>query len=473
MIFPRDVAIDLRPRADRDPMTGAHVLSAWIDARFEPRACRDVLAGALAASPGMERYFRLEALDDGGVVATDELLFPRPGPWQLIARRIATGQVAAVEPDESILPVVGEVLRLGAQADPEAVDVFAAECGFLGRPLLDLLTSGPREVLPTWPVPDGPGLYRREHASLLVRSREATLLIDPITMAISFPRVADVPLGSPADEISAILITHGHTDHWHLPSILMSSESSLVPVVVPRVPRPTLLSQIQLDRALASFGQGGRAPAWGERLAFGDLEVEVLPFYGEQPVREPPWELADVRNWGNCYRIDTPDCSLVVLADSGEDPAGNMAAVVEESVRRRGPIDIVLACMRRFDSPFFGGLGHYWATIPFERLIRLYRAHEAGTLPSTTAGPEGIAAVCEAAQARVFLPYAHGYEGYGRPIRDIGWGFGEPAEEEALEGLRALLRARGLATRATSWQVGDKLSFDDGLRHRPAPMLRR
>lgn len=473
MLYPRDVFIDLRPRVDRDLVTGAHVLSAWIDARFEPRACRDVLAGALAASPGLERYFRIEALDDGGVVATDDLLFPRPGPWQLIAQRIATGQVAAVEPDESILPVVVEVLRLGAQADPEAVDAFDEECGFLGRPLLDLLTSGPREVIPTWPVPDGPGLYRREHASLLVRSREATLLLDPITMAISFPHVADVPLGSPADEISAILITHGHTDHWHLPSILINSASAEVPIVVPRVPRATLLSQIQFDRALASFGQHGRAAAWGERLTFGDLDVEVLPFYGEQPVREPPWELADVRNWGNCYRIQTPDWSLLVLADSGEDPAGSMAAVVEESVRRRGPIDVVLACMRRFDSPFFGGLGSYWTTIPFERLTRLYRDYEAGRLPSTTAGPEGIAAVCEAARARVFLPYAHGYEGYGRPIRDIGWGLGEPGEEEALDRLRELLRARGLSTRAMSWQVGDRVTFEDGVRRWPGPALRR
>jgi hypothetical protein len=148
--------------------------------------------------------------------------------------------------------------------------------------------------------------------------------------------------------------------------------------------------------------------------------------------------------------------------DSGVDPEGGMAEVLAESCRRRGPVDVVLCCQREFQSPFFGGLSHYWAALPWERLQSLYRELRQGGLQNTTAGIQGAVEACAAAQARYFLPYANGFEGVGRSITDIGWGAGEPTEASCNARMREELARQGLGTQVLEWCPGDVARVERG-----------
>jgi hypothetical protein len=100
----------------------------------------------------------------------------------------------------------------------------------------------------------------------------------------------------------------------------------------------------------------------------------------------------------------------------------------------------------------------YWSVLPLGLLRDLFARHQAGRLPSTTAGPSGIASICGAAGARTFLPYAHGYQGEFLPISDAGWGEGEPSEAHLLSALARELAAIGADTEIMAWDVGDAIS---------------
>ncbi|MEM9492795.1 MAG: MBL fold metallo-hydrolase, partial [Myxococcota bacterium] len=310
-----------------------------------------------------------------------------------------------------------------------------------------------------WPGHLGPGIYRREHASLLICSETTAIAVDPIGLELSLPGIADAPLdtvhpitGAPTG-VDAVVITHSHDDHFHLPSLLRSVAADC-PVLVPEVPRPSLLTRVDLAAALAALGQRVVSMPWYTTHTVGDITIEAVPFYGEQPTRLAPGPPPDMRNWGNCYRITTPQLSALILVDSGCDPLGDMVEVARRCRREHGPVDIALSCLRSFASPFFGGLPYYWAALPLDQLGQLWRQLGRDALPATTAGAIGTAAVCAAAGARYFLPYAHGFAGVGQAIDDVGWGAGEPAEHALLAELSQLLSERGATTEVRSWQPG-------------------
>lgn len=159
-----------------------------------------------------------------------------------------------------------------------------------------------------------------------------------------------------------------------------------------------------------------------------------------------------------------------MLVDSGADPLGSMVDAVRKSHVARGPVDVVLSCLREFASPFFGGLFMYWATLPFARLQELHAQLGSRSLPATTAGPEGAAELCQAAHARYYFPYANGFAGPGAPITDVGWGYGEPSEAVLVDKVSAALARRRAKTAVRNWNPGDSAAIRRGelrvLRHR-------
>jgi L-ascorbate metabolism protein UlaG (beta-lactamase superfamily) len=421
----------------------APLLQRWMELAFAPGPCREALERLMAEprSGASEALLDARAVTEGGVVARPALLYPAAS-WSL---RFLGGEPpwrAGVAFDEDAAPAVAALLRGGLSE--------AARTEWLPAAVRRRLAARP--TTSQFPGPDQPGLYRREHGCAVIRSRTTTIVLDPV--AYWMPHAPRAPL----DGVDAIFITHGHADHFSLPSILALAPDPTTPVVVPPVPRPSLLAPNDMAAALRLFGQRALAPAWGTSVRIGDIEVDVLPFYGEQPVREGPGGVAGLRNWGSCYRFNTPDFSALALIDSGVDPEGSMVAVAEDSARRRGPVDFVLSSLPRFGSPFFFGLPHYYLALPFARLGELHRQHLASTLPSVTPGPEGIAEVCAAARARHYLPYGNGFEGLGRPIRDVGMNIGEPSEAEALGRLRGFLAERTSATVAVDWNPGDHVT---------------
>lgn len=194
-------------------------------------------------------------------------------------------------------------------------------------------------------LPAGTDLSFLGHNTVVVRSERSTVVLDPYLFPHSpaHPpgyqpfRVADV------GHVDAVLITHSHPDHFDPGSLLQFPLETRV--VVPVLERETLLA-VDMARRLRELGFTDVVSlAWGQRTSVGDVEVEALPFFGEQPtdgdVLHP-----DVRNNGNTYVVRTPRIAAAFLADSGRDGAGDVKHVAEASRRRDGPVDVVFSGYR-------------------------------------------------------------------------------------------------------------------------------
>jgi L-ascorbate metabolism protein UlaG (beta-lactamase superfamily) len=449
VIFRRELEIRLVALLGPRHIPFQQILDDFLRAELAPAPCRARLEALLARHPPLEAFLDPAAITRGEVVLRDPALFPPLEGWGLGFAEL--DQMVGFQIDDE-LDRVGMLLHLGARSDD--LSAFREVAEVLGEETLAFLTRPGAIRPPRWPRADGPGIYRREHASLLVRSETTSILLDPIGMQIGLPNIALAPMGPGSAPLDAIAITHSHTDHFHLPSLLAWVDPD-TRLLVPEVPRTNLLTPVDFAGAAQAFGMSAEAVGWHRTVSIGDIEIDVLPFYGEQPTRDAPGPPDGVRSWGSCYLFRTPQLSAAVLVDSGADPLGDMGDVARALRARHGPIDVVLACLRSFRSPFFGGLPSYWAVLPFDRLRELYTQLRAGALPSTTAGPAGVAAFCAAAGARRFLPYANGFEGVGVPISDTGWGLKEPSEAALLAEVERELAALGAPTRAIAWNPGD------------------
>lgn len=448
----RGAVVQLCPGQPPHELPFSRILREWRMQGFGT-SCRESLERALRESDLPLSLFRPDGLQADVPLASPQLLYPTLGPWTLVLAAPDGGRVEFTLEDEQV-EAAADFLRLASRSDDD--DAIRDVGGFVDRPFLDRLLAAHGAPGPSWSRIEEPGIYRREHACLEIASETTLVRIDPLRLAMS----REVP-ATPGPDCDAILVTHQHTDHWHLPTILQAAATPDTPVVVPRVPTPSLLCPERFEESLSRVGQRAVVAGWGSTLEVGDIEIDVLPFYGEQPTRVAPGAPRGVRSWGNCYRVKTPTFSALVLVDSGADPDGDMLDVVRRSAADRGPVDVVLSCLRTFACPFFGGLATYWPTLSFERLRELWQAHERGALPSTTAGPEGVAEICRACDARYFLPYAHGFAGAGVEIDDIGWGTGEAGERAVLTRLIEAL-GDGASTRVVAWRPGDGARLRDG-----------
>ncbi len=455
MLLPPDMVVDL-VTLQENGLPYDDLLQGMMASGFDPKATRQLLekAGERMKKP----LLRPGGVEDGGFLVEDPVLFPEPGSWWVVFQE-ALERSRSELPEEAV-PVVADFLRLLSRSD-DVAQVREA-WPFDDADWLERLTRTGDRVEARWPEPDGPGIYRREHACVLIRSRTTSILVDPIQLQRRLPSMRGAPMHPGVVPVDAVAISHSHVDHWHLPSLLGRLAGPEQPVLVPRVPRLNLLTPVDFQAALRACGQKVLAPAWHETVKVGDIEVEVLPFYGEQPASEGPRFREGLRSWGNCYRFDTEDFSCLVLVDTGTDPEGGMVEAVAESCRRKGPVDVVLACQREFLSPFFGGLSHYWAALPWSQLRALYQDYREGRLKSATAGPSGAAEVCAVARARHFLAYANGYEGMGQPITDVGWGDGEPSEAVCNARMREHLARLGAPVEVGEWSPGEVARVSGG-----------
>jgi L-ascorbate metabolism protein UlaG (beta-lactamase superfamily) len=457
VIFRRELAIRLMPIVGARHIPFDQLLRELLRVELDPARCRARVEALVAEQPSLEAFLDPAAISRGDVVLRDAALFPSVEGWGL--GFLEGDRFSGFHLDDDEREAFGELLRLGATSDDVAAFREAGEA--LGEEVLDFLTRPGAVPMSRWPRSDRPGIYRREHASLLVRSETTSVLIDPIGMQTGLPNISRAPMRGDAPPPDAIAITHSHSDHFHLPSLLAWADPE-TRLLVPEVPRLNLLTTADFADAARGVGMRAEVVRWRETVTVGDISIEALPFYGEQPTRDAPGPPDGVRSWGNCYLVRTPQWSVAVLVDSGVDPAGHMDDVAREIRARSGPIDGVLACLRTFRSPFFGGLPSYWATLPFDRLRELHAQLGAGTLPSTTAGPPGVASFCAAAGARWFAPYANGFEGAGVPISDVGWGENEPSEAALLAEVERRLAELGAATRTVAWSPGDAARLSSG-----------
>jgi L-ascorbate metabolism protein UlaG (beta-lactamase superfamily) len=438
LTFSRDLAVtwSLAPfYTMRSNVPFRCLLREFVAAEFASREMRRTLEGLLRKQPELAEFIDIDAPATGGPLARPELIFEVPAAWILT---LHGGD------QEKLTP-----LRRWKIPDQQ----------FTGTGLRQMLTDagltqpGARQS----PCPSTGGsdvLSRREHASIEVTSRHgACVLFDPIFRGTLLDCATSMP--PPQPEVAATFVTHSHFDHFNLATLDYLGEQG-TKIYVPAVPRHTMLAE-DMYGVLGRSGLKAEHCKWGDLKTVGDITIETLPFYGEQPsARVGPAEPSAV-NWGNCYRVDTDDFSAIVLSDSGLDPRGSMLDAIADSVSRRGPIDVVAGSLRSFYSPFeIEGLASYFSVLPVSGLRADHDLYRRGRLSSTTLGVSGVARACAEAGARFFLPYAHGFTGYGQPVAANPFGPGLTVDEAAAcRELTQELGRIGCDTRVVDWKPGD------------------
>jgi L-ascorbate metabolism protein UlaG (beta-lactamase superfamily) len=205
------------------------------------------------------------------------------------------------------------------------------------------------------------------HNTVVVQSQRSRVIVDPLFFAATPDNPSTYQPLTPADigSVDAVLVTHSHPDHFDPASLLRFPART--PVVVPRVERESLLC---VDMALR-LGELGftdvRQLAWGSSISIGDVEVNALPFYGEQPsigeVLHP-----EVRNWGCTYVVATPTFTVALLADAGRDHLGDIGDVAASWSERAGPVDVVFSGYRGWETQpvqlLFSSVAPYLLFVP-------------------------------------------------------------------------------------------------------------
>ena len=338
-----------------------------IYAPLTEHAERHGFADFSASAPGLlaeivrgEAFQRIATLDEPGAWRVrPEVLFPDPSsapPRTIIFEREYTGGRLRANLPPSYWPRIHALIAaLAVGGHDEGAPLIADLGAMLGAMREQGLVEDE-----TGTEPD-PALLQSDltfvgHNTVVVRSRQARVIVDPFLFAggEAYP-AAYQPL-QPRDvgPIDAILITHSHPDHFDPASLLQFPPQTRV--IVPHVERETLLA-VQMERRLRELGfERVVVLEWGQATLVGDIEVHALPFYGEQPTDGDVLHPV-VRNTGNTYFVRTPSFSAVFLADSGRDGQGDVKEVATRGRGRLGRADIVFAGYRG------------WLTYPAQHLF--------------------------------------------------------------------------------------------------------
>jgi len=436
------ISFSFAPRCRVSHWVFAELFRRWHRVGFEPERCRVELE-RLVEDHDLGAYFDPSGISRGDHFVTDTLLRDAYDydTWSFGAN--LDGRFLQCVADGVGVGDIGQLLLAWASTDPEFEGIWAAMFDEQGPPV-----RGRDARHGSWPDRRGPGVTRREHASLLFDSGRTRLLTDPQCFEHSFTTNGGrYPTETGSHVVDAICITHSHDDHFSLPSIIGHCHEN-TKVIVPTVDSPNLLA-LDMRRCCELVGLEVIAPRWGDVVTIGDIDIEILPFYGEQPTRRSRTTPAGVRNWGSCYRFNLPTFSAAVLADSGEDPEGVAHEALRRSVTRFGPIDVLLSCFAEFPEMINPGLVQYMVTQPFSVLRRTHDERATGAASeSITFGARGVAEACRAAQATTLLPYAHGFDGIGvAPLRESGH----------LASVAEVLGTGDVATRLGTWSPGDRI----------------
>ncbi len=192
-------------------------------------------------------------------------------------------------------------------------------------------------------VSNKPGFTFVGHNTTLVQSRTTRVLVDPYFRPASMLDLPSYQPMQPRDvgPVDAVVITHSHGDHFHLGSLLQLARDT--PVFVPPVERETLFSTDCVRRLQQLGFTRVEALAWHSSRLVGDLEVQALPFYGEQPT-SGHGVYPGLFNIGSTWAIRGPGVSSAFFADAGTDVRGSMRDVCQKI----DPVDVLFCGVRGF-----------------------------------------------------------------------------------------------------------------------------
>jgi L-ascorbate metabolism protein UlaG (beta-lactamase superfamily) len=262
-------------------------------------------------------------------------------------------------------------------------------------------------------VAPGSDLVYVGHNTVAVRSRKAQVVVDPWFFPHSnrYPSDYQPITRQELGEVDCVAITHSHPDHFHPGSLLQFHRDTQI--IVPRVPRESILSLQMADRLRELGFHRITELDWWATAKIGDISISAAPFHGEQPTVDDQLH-PEIRNHGNCYVIRTPKVSCAMVADCGRDRDGGVTRVALEAYRRWGAVDVLFSGFRG------------WNLYPiqyFESSVRQYLlfvpAQLYGVRQSIMNNVDEAVDTAEAWHAHYLVPYADG----GAPwFSEIGLG---------------------------------------------------
>lgn len=186
-----------------------------------------------------------------------------------------------------------------------------------------------------------PGVEFIAHSSLQFTGRQASIMVDPCFVLSGNLATSERDRRRfeakfrQLEHVSAVLITHAHWDHAHLPTLCRFRRD--VPIYVPRVESETYYNPAlaPLLRSLG-FTNVREVTLWKpERI--GDITFTPVPFFGE-------WFGPGSQFDAFCYLIEANGTRYLGTVDSERSERGNMDPVFEELRQRVGAVDCVFFC---------------------------------------------------------------------------------------------------------------------------------
>lgn len=292
-----------------------------------------------------------------------------------------------------------------ARREPARVEALSAALGVTARDMPafeSFFTDTP--PLPRNASRRGGGARVRYlgHAGVLVETERCAVLVDPV---LGYGHKAPPPRYTFADlpaRIDAVLITHGHPDHFNLENLLQLRHAA-DRIIVPRSGMGSILDP-SLEHALRAAGFGnvtGVEPM--DRIAVGDdLEILALPFFGEHGDMEICSK--------TCYGITAAHSTFVLGADAAT-PDPRVFDLVKGEL---GDVEAVFLAMEPHGAPLRWGYAHLFAR-PVSREMDRSRRQRA-------ANADEIIAMLERMKPKRFYNYAMGLEPWMFPILGVSEG---------------------------------------------------
>lgn len=194
------------------------------------------------------------------------------------------------------------------------------------------------------PASARPGVEFVSHSCLQFTGREASVMVDPCFVLNERPLAASArdrrrfdAKFRRLDDVSAVLLTHAHWDHAHLPTLFRFRRD--VPIFVPRVKAKTeSYYNPALAPLLRSLGfTDVREVTFWKSQRIGDVTFTPVPFFGE-------WFGPGSDFDAFCYLIEVGGVRYLGTVDSERSERGDMDAVFADLRERVGRVDCMFFC---------------------------------------------------------------------------------------------------------------------------------
>ncbi len=208
------------------------------------------------------------------------------------------------------------------------------------------------------------------------------------------------PLDFP-DAKHIVLISHSHSDHFHLSSLLRLPQDTCF--IIPDCKRETPIS-IDMAFRLRQLGFIKITKLkWWQQISCGEFSITAAPFIGEQPLSSGKKSDLKDFNIGNVYCITHKKKRFLLMADSASDTRRHCLSLAHEIRSRMGPIDYLLG--NRINWRLFPV---QYLTSPIPQFLCYVPNHCLNVLQEPVMTPDDLSTIASIVEAKFIVPYAMG-----------------------------------------------------------------